>query len=91
MTPFSASIRIDHIGEEEIENMYVCALSWFQIVIIIAIHMTINTNSYLDSSLTLYYDYMCSEMDFTPEKSFSSNHKFLNSSLLPLQSGQIAV
>ena len=30
--------------------------------------------------LTLYYDYKCSEMDFTPEKSFSSKYK--NSQLL---------
>ena len=30
--------------------------------------------------LTLYYDYMIYQMDFTPEKSFSSNYK--NSQLL---------
>ena len=43
----------------------------------------------------LDYDSMCSEMDFTPEKSFSSNYK--NSQLLLTaaaalsQNGQIAV
>ena len=45
--------------------------------------------------LTLYYDYMCSEMNFTPEKSFSYNHT--NSQLLLTvaaalsQKGQIVV
>ena len=45
-------------------------------------------------TVRLYYDYMRSEMDFTPEKSFSSNYK--NSQLLLTaaaalsQSGQIA-
>ena len=45
-------------------------------------------------ALTFYYDYMCSEMDLTPEKSFSSNYQ--NSQLLLTattlsQNGQIAV
>ena len=45
--------------------------------------------------LTLYYDYMCSEMDLTPEKSFSSNYKnsqlFLTAAAALSQNGQIAV
>ena len=45
--------------------------------------------------LTLYYDLMCSEMDFTPEKSFSSNYKksqlLLTDAAALSQNGQIAV
>ena len=45
--------------------------------------------------LTVYYDYMCSEMDFTPEKSFSSNCKnsqlILTAAAALSQNSQIAV
>ena len=50
---------------------------------------------FLGVLLTLYYDYMCSEMDFTPEKSFSSNYKnsqlLLSAAAALSQNGQIAV
>ena len=43
----------------------------------------------------LHYDSMCSEMDFAPEKSFSSNYKnsqFLHTAASALsQNGEIAV
>ena len=52
-------------------------------------------NNFFGVFFILDYDSMCSEMDFTPEKSFSSNYK--NSQLLLTaaaalsQNGQIAV
>ena len=45
--------------------------------------------------IILDYDSMCSEMDFTPEKYFSSNHKnsqpLLTAAAALSQNGQIAV
>ena len=53
------------------------------------------TVSFFGVLLTLYYDCMCSEIDFTPEKTFSSNYKnyqlLLTAAAAMSQNGQIAV
>ena len=50
------------------------------------------TVSFFGVLLTLYYDCMCSEMDFTPEKSnYKSSQLLLTAAAALSQNGQIAV